>query len=177
MLVAHIPAGYLIAKLIQKTGHFVAKGTFVATLIGAVIPDIDMIWFWIVDNRQHHHHGYFSHWPSFWLIVFLVGLAISFLISKQTWIVAIIMFFVGTMSHMVLDSVAAPIMWLAPLSYQWFELSHVPASAHGATYALLTHWTFGLELAICLCAVAVFYREGRLSVSLTRPDQTLEENQ
>ena len=176
MLVAHIPAGYLIAKLTQKTGRFVSKCAFVATLIGAVIPDIDMIWFWTVDHRQHHHHGYFTHWPSFWLIVFLVGLAISFLISKQTWIFAIIMFFVGALSHMVLDSLAAPIMWLAPLSYQWFELSHVPASAHGATYALLTHWTFGLELAIFLTAVVVFYKERRLPRSHARLDRSLEES-
>lgn len=175
MLIAHLPAGYLIAKLTQRTGRFLTKGEFIATLIGAVIPDIDMIWFWTVDHRQHHHHGYITHWPSFWLMVFLVGLAITLLLSKRAWISVMCLFFFGTMSHMVLDSVAAPIMWLAPLSDNWFELSHVPASAHGATYALLTHWTFGVELAICLTAAVVFYRKRRLPSSYSRSNQSLEE--
>jgi membrane-bound metal-dependent hydrolase YbcI (DUF457 family) len=161
ILIAHLPAGYLIAKLTQKSGRVLSQTAFVATLIGAVIPDIDMLWFWTVDHRQHHHHGYFTHWPSFWLLVFLVGLAVSLLSSKRECAVVVCMFTLGTMSHMILDSVAAPIMWLAPFSDQWFELCHVPASAHGATYALITHWTFGLELTICFTAAVVLYMARR----------------
>ena len=175
MLIAHLPAGYLIAKLTQKSGHVLSKTAFGATLIGAVIPDIDMIWFWTVDHRQHHHHGYFTHWPSFWLLVFLVGLAVSLLSLKREWVIVVCLFSLGTLSHMVLDSVAAPILWLAPVSDQWFELSHVPASAHGATYALVTHWTFGLELAICLIAGVVFYRQRWLPQSNFKPNPSLEE--
>jgi inner membrane protein len=174
MLIAHFPAGCLLAKFTQKSGQILSQTAFIATLIGAVIPDIDMIWFWTVDHRQHHHHGYFTHWPSFWLLVFLLGLAVSLLSSKREWVVVVCMFTLGTMSHMVLDSVAAPIMWLAPLSDRWFELSHVPASSHGATYALLTHWTFGVELAICLIAAAVYYREKQLLRSNFKPHSALE---
>lgn len=174
MLIAHFPAGYLIAKLTQKTGHVLSKSAFAATLIGAVIPDIDMIWFWTLDHRQHHHHGYFTHWPSFWLLVFVVGLAVSLLLSRRDWIVAVCMFFLGTLSHVVLDSVAAPIMWMAPLSDRWFELSHVPASSYGATYALVMHWTFGLELMLCLTAAVVLYSGRRFRGPFTSPSPTLE---
>ncbi len=174
MLIAHLPAGYLIANLTTRSGRILSQTAFIATMIGAVIPDIDMIWFWTVDHRQHHHHGYFTHWPSFWFLVFLFGLAVSFLSSKREWGTVVYMFSLGTFSHMILDSVAAPIMWLAPLSVRWFELSHVAASANGATYALLTHWTFGLELAICLIAAVVLYKERRFPSSYSKSNQSLE---
>jgi inner membrane protein len=152
MLIAHLPAGYLIAKSKQ---HWVAPITrieFAACLIGSVIPDIDMVWFWTIDHRQHHHHGYFTHWPIFWIFVWLLGLAISKARPQLFSQSAANMFGLGAFSHMVLDSVAAPIMWFAPFSYRWIEMVHVPTSPHGATYALVTHWTFGLELAICFAA-------------------------
>jgi hypothetical protein len=72
MIIGDIPSGYLLArhlfaKFEQRGVHesaFLWFGT-----IGAVFPDIDMIYFYGFDHRQHHHHTYFTHLPILWLSI------------------------------------------------------------------------------------------------------------
>jgi hypothetical protein len=151
MLIAHLPAGYLIAKAKEFCSTSLTRTELKFGLLGAVIPDIDMLWFWTID----HHHGYFTHWPIFWLLIWIVGIALSKVWPRRVSTTIVNLFGLGALSHMILDSVAAPIMWLAPFTYQWFEFANVPASPHGATYAMITHWTFAIELCICAGSLVV----------------------
>ena len=156
MLIAHLPVGYVIGRVASQRFGTLPRSQWAAVLVGSVIPDIDMLWFWSADHRQHNHHSYFTHWPAFWLFVWLAGLTIRHWRPASLSAVGLHLFALGTLSHMVMDSIAAPIMWFQPFSGRWVEMVHVPASPHGSLYALMTHWTFGLELFICAIAVAWF---------------------
>ncbi|GLK76005.1 hypothetical protein GCM10008171_12590 [Methylopila jiangsuensis] len=63
--------------------------------------------------------------------------------------------------HMALDSVAAPMTWLAPFSDATVELARVPAIHPNWIVSFLLHWTFLIELAICAVAAALWLARRR----------------
>ena len=77
MFIAHLPAGYICSKyaipLFKKQGinswYFIAAG-----IAGALTPDLDMLYFYFVDQRQHHHHTYWSHYPIVWFSLLCVSM-------------------------------------------------------------------------------------------------------
>ena len=64
MLIAHLPSGYLLGRGAGAKGRLMA-----AALAGSVFPDLDMIWFHLVDHGAIHHHRYWMQAPGFWLII------------------------------------------------------------------------------------------------------------
>jgi inner membrane protein len=59
---------------------------------------------------------------------------------------------------MLLDTIAAPILWLMPFYGRRFELVEIPAAYSNWIWSFAFHWTFVLEITICLIALAVFLR-------------------
>ncbi|MGX9120904.1 metal-dependent hydrolase [Mesorhizobium sp. BHbsci] len=76
MLIAHLPSGYILGTLARKRWRE-TPGVMAAAMIGAVIPDIDMLYFHFVDGGRVHHHAYITHWPLFWAATGLVALAVT----------------------------------------------------------------------------------------------------
>jgi hypothetical protein len=77
MIIGHAPSGNILAYYGRK--QFAGRGLkvssfFGASVIGALIPDVDMIYFHLVDNRQHHHHSYFTHYPILWLGLLIISM-------------------------------------------------------------------------------------------------------
>ncbi len=72
MFIAHLPAGYLLAKTIRlrTPGR---KAVMTAALLGAIAPDLDLFYFYTLDGRQHHHHSYWTHYPSVWFALMLLA--------------------------------------------------------------------------------------------------------
>jgi inner membrane protein len=66
MFVAHIPAGYLLSRYLSR-GHPDRKALILTGVVASVLPDTDLLWFYLVDNRQRVHHSYVFHWPLFWV--------------------------------------------------------------------------------------------------------------
>ena len=64
MLTAHLPSGYIVGRLVPRFWRPVPKAMPVA-LVAAVLPDFDMIWFYLVDNGRVHHHRYWVHVPPY----------------------------------------------------------------------------------------------------------------
>lgn len=64
MLTAHLPAGYCLSRV---TGTSL-PGALPVMLLFSVLPDFDLLWFYLVDNRSIHHHRYWVHIPAFWLV-------------------------------------------------------------------------------------------------------------
>ncbi len=64
MLIAHLPAGYLLGSAARQRSA--APGIMIVALIGSVLPDFDMVYFFLTGGKVHHH-DYVSHWPLFWL--------------------------------------------------------------------------------------------------------------
>lgn len=151
MLIAHLPAGYVFARGLRLRGREMA-----AALAGAVAPDLDMIWFYLVDSSVHHHR-FWPHIPALWLGVALIGLPLLARFARG-WLAAGVMFLAAVFLHLLLDSVAGSVMWLWPWNDRLYELVTVPATQDHWVLSFMLHWSFGLELAICALALWLFWR-------------------
>jgi inner membrane protein len=155
LLIAHLPSGYLLGVVSQTLAKAKTRAIMAAALLGSIAPDFDMLHFHLIDGRRTPHHDYFTHWPFFWLVVGLLLLTCTLVFNRARTPI-IVAFSAGTMLHMVLDSIAAPIHWLMPFDDRAVELVTVPAAYSNWIWSFVLHWTFALEIAICLAALLLF---------------------
>jgi hypothetical protein len=142
MLTAHLPSGYMLARLLPR-----ARWMLPAALIGAVLPDADMLWIHFVDQGSVHHHRYWVHIPAFWAAI--AALTLPFLaIFSRSQLPAAAVFFAALLLHLILDSIGGSILWAAPFDSRLYALVEVPASQSHWVLSFLLHWTFLLELGI-----------------------------
>lgn len=113
-----------------------------AAMLGSVVPDLDMVYFHFVDGGRTHHHAYVTHWPLFWAAVGLVALSVAKWRDPR-YLAPVGAFFAAAMIHMILDSVASPIMWLMPFDRRALELVTVPA--------MYRNWVMSFMLALDFC--------------------------
>lgn len=164
MIVGHLPAGYLVSELLVKhvptlnlkEAHVVSAG-----MLGAVAPDVDLLYFYLIDNRQHHHHLYYPHLPVVWAV--LLGLSVGWLLfsRRKTLAVLAFAFSLNGMIHMVLDTIAGDIWWLKPWVDLPFVLVTVPARFQPWWLNFVLHWTFMLDLVVLLLAGLVWHTSRR----------------
>lgn len=154
VFIAHLPAAYLASRAFPAEGPAsLRRAMTVACLVGSVLPDVDLVWWWLVDHKRVHHHDYWTHLPLFWAIAALCVLAFE----RHRVVLA---FFVGVASHLVLDTFVGDIKWLLPFSDRYVHFVEVPARHDGGHWAwsFVLHWTFLVELLITAAAVAWFAR-------------------
>jgi hypothetical protein len=163
MIIAHIPAGYLVSMFLfprwRASFGVVRTRFFAAGIAGAMAPDLDMLYFHLVDHRQHHHHTYFSHFPSFWALLFLLSVAWLYIAKVKSTPALAVLFTLNGLLHMVLDSVVGDIWWLAPLDGKPFSFAIVPALYQPWWLNFLLHWSFLLELGLAAWAFALWRRQ------------------
>ena len=163
MFLAHLPVGSLVAHALSAGAPRArSRVIFVASLVGSVLPDVDMLWFHLVDHGRVHHHRYWTHVPLFWAAFALPAL----LVTARLWparLRAVVAFFIAIASHLVLDTVVGDVQWLQPLSDRFIHLVTVERieGAHWI-WSFVLHWTFALELALLALAVAIEVRARRL---------------
>ncbi|MDP2691625.1 MAG: metal-dependent hydrolase [bacterium] len=155
MLIAHLPAGYLMSRQVQKvykTHRFLWIG-----LVASVFPDLDLIWFYFVDNRAYLHHSYWVHKPVFCLAFFVVCYVLYRLFGsgKKQWEYVIVLFFSNWLLHLVLDTVVGEIQWLYPYTTERYALFEVPAVYGWWLWNFVFHWSFVLEVGIVVVAGVV----------------------
>lgn len=153
MFIAHLPAGYLAARLLARSTGMQATPTLVlAGMAGGVFPDMDLLYGAWVDGGRVHHHLYWPHLPLVW-----VGAGLVFLPARRrlgdTRRRLFGAFMLGGWSHLLLDSVAGDIWWLGPWLDSPFSLINIPASHSPWWLNYLLHWSFGLELAFVALAL------------------------
>ncbi|WP_269929835.1 metal-dependent hydrolase [Aminobacter sp. HY435] len=151
MLIAHLPAGYIIGSVARKAVP-VAPGVMFAALAGSVAPDFDIAWFWLADNGAVHHSTYPTHWPLFWAVVAIVAMPLVAATARR-WSAASAVFFLAVFSHMVLDSVTAPMFWLMPFDGRAVELVPIPPAHSHWVLSFVLHWSFALEIGVCAVAI------------------------
>jgi hypothetical protein len=162
MFIAHLPAGYIVSKFllnknnVPKVDH---KAFLIAGMLGAVFPDIDMLYFYLLDNRQHHHHQYFTHYPIVWLTLLMVALVWKILKPDSIKSLFLMFFAFNAFIHLCLDTIVGDIWWLAPFVDQPFSLFTVPALYHPWWLNFFLHWSFALEVSICLWAIVFWHRQ------------------
>lgn len=157
MFIAHLPAGYLAARLAcRRFNDIPRRGLMLAEMAGGVFTDIDLVYATFADGPRIHHHLYWTHLPVIWLCFALPFYPITLLagerVARHRRLAGVFLLGVGT--HLILDSVAGDIWWLWPWVDEPFSLVHIPAAHSPWWLNYLLHWTFGLELAIVTLVLA-----------------------
>ncbi len=154
MFIAHLPAGYLTARLVARRLDVPASpGLVLAGLAGSIFPDIDLLYATLINHWSVHHHRYWTHLPLVWLAISAVALLLLRRsdAARQT----VTVFLLAVWGHLLLDSVAGDIWWLWPWLDAPFSLVTIPA-IHSPWYLnYLLHWTFALELVIVASGVGL----------------------
>lgn len=165
MFIAHLPAGYIASTILHRHlghGRSTAKAFMLAGMLGAIAPDLDMIYFYLVDQRQHNHHTYFTHFPVVWAGMLLVSIAWRRGMPESSVGMLATVFSLNGLIHLCLDTVVGRIWWLAPFNDQAFWLFTVPALYRPWWLNFLLHWSFLFEVTI-VCAAALLIRRNGVS--------------
>jgi inner membrane protein len=162
MFVAHIPAGYICGKsLLQRfasTGA-PAKLLLLTSIIGAIAPDLDLFYFYLIDQRRTPHHLYWPHYPLVWLV--LLAASAGWLRAARAKLHAALacMFCIGGMVHVMLDTIVGDIYWLAPFQFAPFSFFVVPSLYQPWWLNFILHWSFLLEVLVAGWAVVLYRRK------------------
>ncbi|QLQ01947.1 MAG: metal-dependent hydrolase [Thiobacillus sp.] len=152
MFIAHLPAGYLAARLVAlRVGHGATPRLVLTGMAGGVFPDIDLLYGALMDGGRIHHHLYWPHLPLVWASAGLLLLLARRRLDNAWWRLCGV-FMLGAWSHLLLDSVAGDIWWLWPWLDTPFSLVNIPAIHARWWLNYLLHWSFAVELAIVALA-------------------------
>jgi len=127
-------------------------------IMGALAPDLDLLYFYLVDLGRTHHHRYPTHWPLLWLSLAAVGALWMRLGRVRRPALLWTVFCLGGVLHVLLDTWVGDIWWLAPFVDRPFSLFTVPARYQPWWLNFVLHWSFAAEIAICACAAIVMLR-------------------
>ncbi len=156
MFIGHLPAGYILTKTLQKKFN-TTKYLFIG-LLGSVILDLDILYFYFVDNRQNLHHGYWIHIPFYWMIIALIAIFVFWIFKKKDCIIASIIFFSNIFLHLFLDTIVGKIEWLYPITDKGYYLFDVSARYDFWVWNFVFHPTFLFEVGIVIWAVVLFFK-------------------
>lgn len=157
MFIAHLPAGYLLTRAIQR--RFGESRYLWIGLMASIFPDIDLLYFYFVDHRQTLHHEYWTHLPLFWATAWIATLIILLFLKNTRVLLPIGIFFTNIFLHLALDTFTGGISWLAPFLQTKIFLVHVPHRYPSWVLSFLLNWTFLIEIAIVVWAMVVLRKE------------------
>jgi inner membrane protein len=161
MFIGHLPAGYLCAHYLHPrfAGAAVGRKRFLlAGLIGAIAPDLDLFYFFLVDQRRTPHHLYWPHFPLVWLLLLAVSAGCLILAKRKAVPALALMFSAGGFGHLLLDTIVGDIHWGAPIMYGPFSLFKVEAVYKPWWLNFFLHWSFAFELVLLAWALIVWRR-------------------
>jgi hypothetical protein len=152
MIIAHLPAGYILSKLTYKRfkSHINNYRAFMVWgLFGAIAPDMDLLYYHLIDHRRTLHHKYFSHYPICWLIFIIIAIGLFTLkATRKTFGYYSLIFATSGFLHLILDTVVGNIWWFAPFIDRPFSLVTMPQRFHPWWLNMMLHWSFAIELII-----------------------------
>jgi len=161
MFIGHLPAAYLLGCAIRKARPSMqlrSDAIVLATLIGGVLPDFDLVYFYTIDARQVVHHQYWSHIPFYWVVIFLCLSLITYLFQNMKAFKLLFFVFFAIMLHLALDTITGQIHWLYPFSTNTYSMVHVPAVHEWWVANFVLHWTFAVELLVVFFALTVYFK-------------------
>ncbi len=163
MIFGHLPAGYITSKLLFK--KFATRTSFYKAfmfwgMFGAIAPDIDLFYYYLIDVYKNSHHTYFTHFPLFWLILLLISMVWLRLGDNHSQNPAFAFIFaINGLIHMLLDTFTGNIFWLAPFLNTPFSLVSLDLEYNSWELNYFTHWAFVLELFIIWWAVFLRFKK------------------
>jgi len=162
MFIGHLPAGYVLTKTMQKkikTTKYLLIG-----LIASFLPDIDILYFYLIDNRQNLHHGYWIHIPFYWLIIGVITFITISLLKKKDYLIAGAIFFANIFLHLILDTIVGKVEWLYPFTDKAYFLFDVPSIYGFWVYNFIFHWTFLPEIIMMIWAICIYIQYKRKAI-------------
>ena len=144
MIVAHAPAGYIIGKIYEKCLSLdkkTANSVVVSAVGGSLFPDLDLFYQHFVDDMKINHHFYPTHIPAYWAGIIIAFILISLLSKRVSH--SFIAFFLGVMSHLVLDTPLGGIMWKFPFDMQLINFFDIPTIRN--PYKLFDYYDFQVK--------------------------------
>lgn len=157
MFIAHIPAGYLCTKLIQKK-YSQVKGLYIG-ILGSIFPDLDMFVFYFIDKKQFNHHLYATHIPFFYILIWMILNLIVKLKKWNQYSFLLHLFFINSLFHLLLDSFVGGILWLYPWSHNFFYLFTVKNMYSLWQLNFILHPTFLFEIIILCFAINLYIKK------------------
>jgi LexA-binding, inner membrane-associated putative hydrolase len=151
MFVAHLPAGYILSKYFASKCS-VSEGSkkllLYCGVVGSILPDFDLLYFYLVDDRQHTHHSYWTHIPIFWFSALFLSICCMTIFKSSRVLRNILILLLNIVLHLTLDTVAGGIRWLYPFTDNDYVLFEVQAKYGWWVLNFILHWTFVLEVSI-----------------------------
>lgn len=158
MIIAHLPAGYLLTNAMQS--RLKEKSLLWAGLLGSVFPDFDILYFYLIDDRQTSHRQYWTHVPFFWICVACLTLPFVVRFGGVKMKRAALFFYANLAAHLCFDTIVAPVYWLRPSndqSVQFFHI-HIEKVFDYWFWNYMFHPFFMVELLICAGAGILWVR-------------------
>lgn len=165
MFIAHLPSGYIASKLLfprVAVQDAAFKPFLFAGALGAIAPDLDLIYFYLADHRMHPHHIYWPHFPIIWFSLLLISLAWFYTSRTKNLAASAINFSLNGLIHLILDSVVGGIWWFAPFIDKPFRVFTVPAVYKPWWLNFPLHWSFAFEIAIVVWAICLWRQNTKL---------------
>ena len=132
MIFAHLPAGYIMSRLLFKkiANQKVSYESFrFWAMTGAIAPDFDLLVFAIADHHPKHHHEYLTHFPLFWISLVLISLLWMLFKRNQSKNPALALIFtLNGFLHLTLDTLTGYVYWSAPFGGKGTPFSLEPYS-------------------------------------------------
>lgn len=150
----HIAAGYLVAQAVI----YIANPPFsphelnqlkILGAFSAFAPDLDMVCvFWREKGFRHtgehfDHRQYITHTPFIWLFA---GAAVALLGNTIFWFYAGLMIWLGSWSHLLLDSGYMGVRWLYPFRNTFFALKSQGVTFINKNTGFFNHWWHEITL-------------------------------
>jgi inner membrane protein len=156
VFIGHLPAGYLVTGALLcrwRVPEAARRRLLAAGLMASVAPDLDLLYFYFLSDRQRVHHEYFPHLPLAWVPV-LAAAAVVLAASRagRTAWLGLVIVALNLLGHLALDTTAGGIQWLWPFSRTEFVIAHVEARYQPWFLNFVLHWTFALELLLVVFA-------------------------
>jgi hypothetical protein len=111
VFIAHLPAGYLATTALlhgRQLAPAARRRLLRLGLAASVLPDLDLLYFYLVDGRRHVHHAYLPHLPLAWVAA--LGATAAVLWRRRATSAAraaLVVLGANVLLHLVLDTVAA----------------------------------------------------------------------
>lgn len=159
MLIGHLPAGYFISRYIIKKNHLPLNKTWIGLgLLGAVLPDFDLIYPIFFNSSIASHRMLLTNIPLLWLFLALIC-QFAYLIWKRIWIkYATFLIFANVFFHFILDTPFVGVKWLWPFYDKLIGIYNVGLTDGFIVENYFHHWYWYLEILFWIASIiSIFY--------------------
>lgn len=158
MFLAHLPASYLLSCSLlalpaaADLPHDQKRRLLITGTLAGILPDLDVLYFYLLSNQHIGHRAFPSHWPQLWLLMCILVAVATTMLRNREWFWHNWFLLSGVQLHFLLDTIAGPIRWLAPFNHTRFTLFHVPRQPGWWVWSYVVHFSAWLEVILIVAA-------------------------